>query len=135
MHIDKFSNYLLALLLTLQIVGYVLLFSMWSHFGTRGLFFSTIIYFMICTLCIFYIQRINVYDDRGNKQKLSDVFGGVFAIVMWLIVTSVITVVVAMMLGYYLATKYNREHLAGILIPLITLGVLYGSLAFVSTST
>lgn len=132
MHVDRYDNYLLSVLLGLQLLGYVLFFTLWSKFGGKGVIFAMIVYFMLCSLVLHYMQKIKVYDDKGKEQKLSDILGDVFEITLWLIVSTIIFTIIGVFVGHHLANKYNRKHAIGMTIPIISVGVLLGSLTFIA---
>lgn len=132
MHVDKFHNYLLSLLLTLQLIGYILIFAVWANYGTRGLIFSMIMFFLLCSLSIYYLQKIRVYNDKGKEQNLSDIFSDTVILVWWLVISTIIGIIVGALVGYSLAKEYNKSRIVGLLIPLIVSGILLISLASVA---
>lgn len=132
MNTDKFSNYLLALLLTLQLIGYLIFFSLWIRFGTPGAILAIVLVFIIDSLSLYYIQRIKVTNDKGIKQTLSDIISDVIGVVIWLGVSSILFTIITMVIGYKLAIDNNLPKEIGLFIPFLAVGTLYGSLFFVS---
>lgn len=132
MDVDKFSNYLLAILLTLQLIGYVIFFLLWIRFGFHGVLLAIALVFILDTMILYYLQRVKITDDKGLKKNLESVIGDVIAIAVWLGISSVFFTIITMVIGYDLAIKYNMTKEMGLFVPVLAVGTMYGSLAFVS---
>jgi hypothetical protein len=132
MNVNNFANYLLALLLALQLIGYFVLFGLWSKFGVRGMLLGVVLMFIVDTIALYYIQTIKVYDSSGVEKDIGQILGDVFAVAVWLAISTVVFTIVTMFIGYHLAVKTGRRKSVGLFIPFLAAGTLYGSLAFVT---
>lgn len=124
MDLDKYTNYLIVVLVLLLVVNYVGLMLSWEHFSITGIVISVVILCAINILAIYFMSKIKIYKD-GKEKKLSDIFGDVLVVTVLLAILSVVLFVIGLVVGYHIGGKN------GLLIPLIATGIFYSSLFLV----
>ena len=135
MNVDKFSNYMIALLIFLQVVSTVLFLTLFSAFGNKGLLFATVLVVGINFAVFYGVQKITVYDDKGKQVGLGDIFGDVIAVVMITLAVSIILFVVGMIYALRIATdkgyggaEPTHGKGAAVMLPFLSVISFYGAL-------
>jgi len=133
MDIDTFANYLLALIIALQLIGMILFLMLFHHVGPKALPLAVILMFLINSVALYYVQKVKVYDNNGKKvDKLSDVFGDMIAVTVWSTVSAFILLIIGIIFAWRSATQKGRNHGYAFLVPILSFVTFYGSLLFVN---
>lgn len=128
MNIDKFANYLIALLIFLQLLGLVLFLVLFSAFGGKGLLYATILMIGINVAALYGTQKINVYDNQGKQVSFGNLFGDVIALMMITLAVSIILFITGMFYSLKTASEKGYSSGSAVLLPILSTVSFYGSL-------
>jgi hypothetical protein len=133
MDVNTFANYLLALLIALQLIGAIVFLLLFHHVGPKSIPLSIILMFLINSVALYYIQKVKVYDKDGKVvEKPADILGDVIAVTVWSTISALIITIIAIVFAWRSATVKGRNHGLAFLVPILSIATFYGSLVFVN---
>lgn len=133
MDVNSFANYLLALIIVLQLVGMIIFLVFFRYIGMKALPAAAVLMFVIDSTALYYFQKIDVYDKNEKKvDNIFDVLGDVLAITAWSAIISVLLIAVGIFFSIRIAVENGRNKVAAVFLPFISTAVFYGSLLFVA---
>ena len=118
----KYGNYLLLVLTSLIIINFLIIFSSWKKYETKGLAISSLILFCVNSIIIYYVSKIKV----TNKDSSQIFLGNTIVMAILLAFLTIIFLSISIIFGYIYFGKI------GIIMPIISTVILYGSLFLVS---
>lgn len=128
MNINEFSNYLIALLIFLQVLTMVVFLALFSAYSNTGLLYATILMVLVNTAVFYGVKKINVYDAKGKQVNLGDVFGDVIGVVMITFIVSVVLLITGMFLSLRVASTKGYGKGGAVFLPVLSLASFYGAL-------
>lgn len=121
------NDYLLTVLLGLQLVGCLLLLYLWLNYNIQGLLVGVPILLLIDFLMLKYVKS----RKANNNKKISKVFGDIIGTGIVFSLSVIVSIIVFGYIGYKQAHKKGLEKMIGVSIPVLETAILLGSLFLV----
>jgi hypothetical protein len=119
------ANTVLLLLILLQIINYVIIFTYWIKYGSKGIMLSILLIFVINISVLIIYTRVN----KPQKSNLKDTIGTIIGTAMLLGISLFLLTIAGCIVGYKLAEKNGLEKIVGIFLPIISTGILLMSVS------
>lgn len=119
------ANTVLLLLILLQIINYVIIFTCWIKYGFKGIMISILLIFAINIS----VLLIYTHSNKTEKSNLKDTIGTIIGTAMLLGISLFLLTIVGSIVGYKLAEKNGLEKIVGIFLPIISTGILLSSIS------
>jgi hypothetical protein len=130
MNVDTFANFLLAVIILLQLVGMILFLVFFRYIGTKAVPFIMVAMLFADIAILDAMEKVKVYDKNGNPvNSLDDIIGDVIAVMAWSAVASVILVIVGLVFALQIE---GRSKVMAVFLPLLATATFYGAFAFVA---
>jgi hypothetical protein len=123
MNVKTFANYLLAILIVLLVLNYIVLYTMWTKYNTKGLLFALVLLSVVNIVTFIILSKVNVYDDKGKPQKLSDIFGDIIGVTIAVVIATILILIT----GFIIAYKSKNKIMY--LVPIVSSALVFGSFA------
>ena len=126
MNAKSYANYLLLLLIGLQLLSMIVFLLLYSHIGPKSLILSVLLMGIFNILCITGFDSIVIYDRNGKQVKPKDkLAGNIIAISVWSAIISVILIIVGSLFAYKSSQSYGHHLITSLFVPILSTGTFY----------
>ena len=128
MQVNKFANYLLALIILLQLLNMIVFSYFVPKHGSKAIVPVFLVLFIVNASALFGIRKIKVYDDKNKPyENLGHILGDVIAVAVWSVIVSIVLTIVGMV---YMNGKLNNTLLE-LFVPVLSSLTFYGALVLI----
>lgn len=123
---NKEAEYLIALLISLQLVGYLILFTVWAWAPFYAVFGVLILYLGVCVGSIYAFNK-KMTTSSSASESISDLFKESATVAIVGGISSAVLLIIGLIVAFFVARNSQKSFFLGMLIPLLIYPVLIGS--------